>query len=209
MSHPEHPEDEARIDDYLLGRLNAEEIERFEKHYFNCPECFRLTEERAALIDAVKAAGPGRAAESGQAPGRTGVRRFPFLWATAGAAALLVVAAIVFLIPRPSGPPVFSDSGNRVVRGESLVPVEPAGVLRKVPAKFTWRPLDGAAEYMVSVAGIDPAWTAQTRDAAIKTPEEIAGRMVPGKIYTWRVKAFSAEGTLLASSAEVAFSIAR
>ncbi|MHB8054587.1 MAG: anti-sigma factor family protein [Candidatus Aminicenantales bacterium] len=207
MSHPEHIEYEALIDAYLLGRLNAEETERFEKHYFGCPECFRLTAERAALIDGVKAAGP--AADAGKAPERTGLRRFPFRWAAVGAAALLAVAAVVLLIPRPSRTPEFPDSGIRVVRGEALLPVEPAGALPKAPERFAWHPLDGAAEYMVIVEGIDPAWTAQTRDTAIKTPTEIVGRMVPGKLYAWRVKAFSAEGTLLATSDEIPFSIAR
>jgi hypothetical protein len=212
MSHsenPEHPEFEALIDSYLFGRLNAEETERFEKHYFDCPACFRRTAERAVFIDAVKAAGPAPSAEARRAQEKRGYRRFPPVWAAAGAAVLLAAVMTILFFPRRSEPPVFTDSGIRILRGTPLEIIEPAGVLKKAPAKFAWQPVDGAAEYVVIVEGIDPAWTAQTRDAAIKIPAEIAGRMVPGKMVVWRVKAFSAEGALLAASVEVAFSISR
>jgi len=211
MSHSEnagHPEFEALIDSYLLGRLNAEETERFEKHYFECPECFRLTAERAVLIDAVKAAGPAPSAATRPARGTAGYRRFPFGWAAAGAAVLLGAVAIVLFLPRRPGPPAFTDSGNRVVRGGALEIVEPSGLLQKMPEKFVWRPAAGAAEYMIIVEGIDPVWTAQTRDTEIKIPAEVAGRMAPGRLYVWRVKAFSAEGSLVAASPAVTISIA-
>gem|GEM_PF-5861044 len=62
MRRPEHLEFERQIDDYLLGRLSAEEAECFEKHYFDCPACFQRTAERAALLEAVRLAGPASAA---------------------------------------------------------------------------------------------------------------------------------------------------
>lgn len=212
MSHIEnagHPEFEALIDSYLLGRLNSEETERFEKHYFDCPECFRLTAERAVLIDAVKTAGPAPAAAVRRDPGTTRGRRFPFGWAAAGAALLLAAAAAVVFLPRRSEPPSFTDSGNRIVRGGPVEVVAPSGLLQKTPDKFVWRPAAGAAEYMIIVEGIDPVWTAQTRDTEIKIPADIAGRMIPGRLYVWGVKAFSAEGTLVGASASVTISIAR
>lgn len=209
MRQPEHPEFEGQIDSYLLGRLNAEETGRFEKHYFDCPECFRLTAERAALIEAVRAAGPAPAAAAVSPSGRRRIRRFPLGWAAAGAAAALLAAAVFLLIPRAPGPPDFPDSGNRIVRGEALTLVAPAGALDGIPKEFSWRPVDGAAGYTVVVAGFDPAWTAETRETSIKIPAEISGRMAPGGTYAWRVKAYSAAGTLLASSPETLFSIPR
>ncbi|MCX6566885.1 MAG: zf-HC2 domain-containing protein [Candidatus Aminicenantes bacterium] len=209
MRHPEHPEFEAQIDSYLLGRLNAEETERFEKHYFDCPDCFRLTAERAALLDAVKAAGPAPAAAAVKASDRTGFRRFPLGWVSAGVAVALLAAAVFLIVPRPPRPPDFPDSGNRTVRGESMVLIAPVGVLGRSPKEFVWRPVGGAAEYAIILAGIEPAWTAETRKTSIKIPAEIAGRIAPGKTYAWKVKAYAAEGTLLAASSETLFSIAR
>jgi len=208
MRRPEHPEFEGQIDSYLLGRLNAEETERFEKHYFDCPACFRLTAERAALLDAVRAAGPAPAAAAVRTSDRTGYRRFPLGWAAAGAAALLAVA-VFLLVPRAPGPPDFPDSGDRTVRGASMILVAPAGVLDGSPKEFSWHPVGGAAEYTVIVGSPGPVWTAETRETSIEIPAEVAGRLAPGKTYVWKVKAYSAAGTLLAASPEAFFSISR
>ena len=209
MRHSEHPEFEAQIDSYLLGRMTAEETARFEKHYFDCPDCFRLTAERAALLDAVKAAGPAPAGGVVRASKAPGFRRFPLGWVSAGVAVALLAAAVFLIVPHTSGPPDFPDSGNRAVRGASMVLIAPVGVLDDGPKEFTWHPVGGAAEYTLILAGIEPAWTAETRETSIKIPAEIAGRMAPGKTYAWKVKAYAAEGTLLAASSETLFSIAR
>jgi len=209
MRHPEHPEFEGQIDSYLLGRLNAEETERFEKHYFDCPTCFRLTAERAALLDAVRTAGPSPAAAAARASDRAGFRRFPLGWAAAGAAVALLAAAVFLIVPRAPEPPDFPNSGNRTVRGASMILVAPVGVLDGSPKEFSWNPVGDAAEYTVIVEGLEPAWTAETRETSIKIPGEIVGRLAPGKTYAWKVKAYSAAGTLLAASSETFFSISR
>lgn len=203
----EHSEFEALIDSYLLGRLSPDETERFEKHYFECPVCFRKTAERAVLIDAVKAAGP--APSAGWTRRMPGGRRFPYAWAAAGAAGLLAAVVGVLLLSRGPQPPAITDGGNRIVRGAALEIIEPFGIVEKTPARFAWQPVPGAAEYIIIVEGIEPSWTAQTRDTAIKVPEEIAARMDAGQLHTWRVKAFSEQGALLAASTAVTFSIGR
>jgi len=209
-----HPEYEAKIDAYLLGRLIPEEISRFEEHYFNCPYCFRLTAERATLLKAVKVAGPGLSASipsTGKQSIRTGstLRRFPFRWAVAGAAVLILAIVVSVLPRRDPKPPVFTSSGSETVRGEMLRIIAPQGLISAAPAKLDWQAVTGAAEYTIIVEGIDPIWTATTREISIEIPTNIAGRFLPGKSYTWRVKAFAAEGPLLASSLKTAFTIVR
>jgi len=204
-----HPEYEAMIDAYLLGRLSEEETERFERHYFECPECFRETADRAAMIEAVKAAGPApvRTREANM-PLPSGFRPFSLAWVTIGAVLVLLAVSLLF-IPRASRPPDFPDGGIRSVRGETLTLTGPVGTIKETPKELVWVPVEGATEYTVVLEGIKPVWTAATRETSIKIPPEIAARMSPGKIYTWRVKAYAAGGALAAASARKSFLIAR
>jgi hypothetical protein len=209
-----HPEFEAKIDAYLLGRLDEEDAGRFENHYFDCPDCFRLTAERAALQAAVKSAGPalaspGSIAEARRNRSKPRFARNPFGWAAAGAM-VLGLAAVVLFWPRPEPKPaVLVRSGSDVVRGESLTLIAPQGGIPKSPGKLAWNPVAGAAEYTIIVEGIEPTWTASTRDTSIGVPADIASRFVPGKSYSWRVKAYTAQGLLLAASAKTAFQVNR
>ena len=45
------------IDDYLFDRLDDEEKNKFEEHYFNCPFCFEKMVERDELISTIKQKG--------------------------------------------------------------------------------------------------------------------------------------------------------
>lgn len=203
-----HSDFKDKTDEYLLGRLSEEAAERFERHYFECPECFKETTERAALIDAVKAAGPAPVAERRPA-GNRGIRRSWLGWAAAGVAVLLLAAAAILFLPQSSRPPDFPDGGIRSVRGDGLEIIGPAGTSAELPKDLAWKAIEGAAEYSVIVEGIDPVWTAETRDASISIPAEVSARLIPGRTYFWRVKAYAAEGTLVASSARTAFTFGR
>jgi hypothetical protein len=197
-----HREYEDMIDRYLLGRLTEEEKERFERHYFECPDCFRETTERALLVEAAKAAGP-----AGTPFRVSAARRFSPIWAAAAGAFVLLAAAALLFLPRSPTPPDFPDKGIRSVRGEALELIGPSGAITGAPGELVWKPVEGAASYTAVIEGIDPAWTAETRDASVPVPPEVAARMSPGKTYFWRVKAYAAEGTLLASSARTPFTI--
>jgi len=209
-----HPEFEAKIDDYLLGRLDEEDAGRFENHYFDCPECFRLTAERAALQAAVKSAGPaitspGSAVEARRDRSKTRFAQNPFRWAAAGAM-VLGLAAVVLFWPRPGPEPVvLTRNGSDVIRGESLTLITPLGAIPKAPGKFAWNPVAGAAEYTIVVEGVDPTWTVTTRDLFIEVSGENEARFVPGKSYAWQVKAFTTQGIRLATSVKTAFHINR
>lgn len=207
MRRSEHLEFERQIDDYLLGRLSAEEAECFEKHYFDCPACFQRTAERAALLAAVRQAGPAPAPAVRPAKKRSRIR-FRLAWSAAGAAVLLA-AAVFLMVPRTPRPPDFPDSGTRIIRGAPVVLIAPVGILEENPKSFAWRGVGGAAEYRITVEGLEPVWTAETGETSAVIPAEIAARFLPGKTYSWTVKAYAAEGTLLAVSPAAAFSIGR
>ncbi|MBN1939002.1 MAG: zf-HC2 domain-containing protein [Candidatus Aminicenantes bacterium] len=203
-----HPEYENMIDGYLLGRLSEEEAERFERHYFECPECFHETAERALLVEAAKAAGPAPAAV--KLPVRTSAfRRVSPGWAAAAGAAVLLAAAALLFFPRSPKPLDFPDAGIRSVRGGTLELVGPAETIPEAPGELSWKAVEGATVYSVVIEGINPSWTAETRDSTIPVPTEVAARMSPGRTYFWRVKAYAAEGTLLAASARTPFTIGR
>ncbi len=210
-----HPDYEAQIEPYLLGRLSPEETGRFEDHYFNCPSCFRMTAERATLLEAVKAAGPGLAASNGREerqPAGTGgwPRRKTFVgWAAAGAVLLIIAATVMILPRRGQEPPDYARVGSDIVRGETLAIISPQGALTAAPEVFSWKAVAGAVEYAFVLEGIDPVWMATTRDTSIKTRADVRDRLRPGRAFSWKVKAYSAEGILLAASAEASFSIAR
>ena len=53
----------------------------------------------------------------------------------------------------------------------------------------------------------DKVWEEATKDNSIILPENIKKTFVSGKIYSWQVKAFSAEGTLVSLSSKVQFKI--
>jgi hypothetical protein len=200
-----HSEFQKLIDAYLLGRLPEEETERFERHYFECPECFRETAERAAFIEAVKVAGPAPERESRVKRAPVRIRWIPLAWGAAGV--ILLAALTVLILPRTPRPPDFTDSGTRTVRGDKLTLLRPLGKVPEIPKEFSWSPVDGTREYSVVFEGIDPAWTAETRQTSIAIPADIVARIEKGKIYFWRVKAFSAAGALLAASDRAGFMI--
>jgi len=52
-------------------------------------------------------------------------------------------------------------------------------------------------------------WTTTTKDNFIVLPEKVRKRMTLGEKYSWEVKAFSPEGTLIAISGKVHFKITK
>lgn len=100
------------VDRYLMGKLTAEEAERFEEHYLHCPRCLDLLEEAERFRGAVRqvaaedaARGPGGppAAEREAAEGGARVLPFPArLFATPGRRGLIAAAALAALILPPA-----------------------------------------------------------------------------------------------------------
>ena len=94
------------IDDYLFGRLDETQKEKFEEHYFNCPQCFEKMEQTDQMIAVIKANG-SEIFRDVYAPQKT--KRFllepvltfltPRQWAMAVVSAALVLVVAIGIIP--------------------------------------------------------------------------------------------------------------
>jgi len=206
------PDDE-RIDRYLKGRLSESEAEEVEAHYFDCPRCFRKISERNDLIEAVRARGAelaespaGRPRETAAPGGKLAAFLVPKRWAAAAAAAVLVLGALLLLPKFHDRAPDLVSSGDETVRGEALPLVAPLGEVKGAPDAFEWNEVRAAAEYRVSLSGPETLWSTATAATKAALPEPVRARMKPGS-YQWQVKAYSAQGTLLAASAKAGFRI--
>lgn len=203
---------EELIDNYLFNRLSEEERQEFERHYFDCPVCFAKIEEREMLISAVKYKGH----EIFQDSDLEEVQRVPLLeqitafltpkqWAlaTATAAILLVVALAVVPNLKTSQPEFFVN--DDLVRGGSIKLISPVISVSAIPSQFRWESLGEDVEYKIEIFNHNLMWSATTTNNYIDLPEEVKNRMVSDEKYSWQVKAFSKEGTLIAVSSRVQF----
>lgn len=202
--------DEA-IDAYLLKRMGEEEARSFEEHYFNCPKCFQEVARREELIRVIKARGPEIFASEPRPSPASRVLGFftPRQWAFVS---LTVVALLVIIfagIPRSRpAPPHFVLDGEDILRGESLTLISPVIDVKGAPASFEWKALEGAADYKVSLYdGPELLWSKETRENQLAVPEDVKSRLLPGRRYSWQVKAFSAQGQLVSVSSRVQFEI--
>jgi hypothetical protein len=207
---------EAQIDDYLFDRLEGAEKDAFEEHYFNCPSCFQLMEERSELISAVKSRGAWIFKPQPAPEKRSLVPTFekvvsyftPRQWATVAAAATVLIVFVFGVLPQFKGPsPQFILSDNEVVRGGSLTLMSPVIDVKVAPAFFEWRSLGQDVEYKISLYNGGLLWTAVTKENRMIVPEEVRQKMVSGEKFAWQVKAFSSRGTLIAVSSRLEFQI--
>ncbi|MBM3292888.1 MAG: hypothetical protein FJY82_00025 [Candidatus Aminicenantes bacterium] len=194
---------EDRIGAYLKGELPPEEEARFEEHYFNCPACFRETAERSDLEEALRSAGEAAFRARPQVRLRPG-------WVYAAAAAVAAAAVILSLPSSPPKPSPFQFPADEIVRGPELAVVGPAGTLAAPPEGLEWRPVAGAAVYRLALTFEGEAiWTAETADQTIALPAEVRSRLVEGRTYVWRVRAYAAEGRRIGVSEPTAFRVGR
>ncbi|NIO48336.1 MAG: hypothetical protein GTN73_02685 [Candidatus Aminicenantes bacterium] len=196
---------EVLIDNYLLNRLDEDKKKKFEEHYFNCSYCFEKMVERDELISIIKYKGDmifqdKHLAE--KAEGATQLEKIvslltPKQWATAAVSAFLLLIICCFLfyvIPnRGPTPPSFSISDSSTERGAQIK-------IKVVPSKIEWSKLNEDAEYKIYIYNNgDKLWSTATKENFIVLPEEVKNRMTLGEIYSCEVKAFSAQGSLIAS----------
>lgn len=207
---------EDSLDRYVMNTLTEEQAAEIEEHYFNCPVCFQKISERNELVEVIRARGAeifkGTEAERIEAKTSIGESVSAFLaprrWlAAAASAAVLLLAAALLFIPKSGGRvPEFTSTGDAAVRGESLTPLSPVGAMRAAPAAFEWEAVRGAASYRISLSGPGTEWSAETKEAKAVLPDAVRSAMPPGS-YQWLVKAYSAQGALLAASGKAEFTI--
>ena len=207
---------EDRIDEYLLDRMKPEEQTDFEEHYFICRSCFEKMSERNDIVQVLRKEGviprpedsPGAVRASRAWPGRVLAYLTPRRLAAVLVPTVLIVLAVWFLIPRggPVAPPLVL-TGDGTVRGAVLRVVSPVAEVAEAPAYLEWKTVGADIEYQVSLAGDTPLLNASTKETRIVLPEEARARMKPGRDYSWQVRAFKADGALVAESGRVKFRV--
>ncbi len=204
------------IDGYLLNRLSEQDKEAFEEHYFNCSSCFEQLQEKDIIIRTIKN-NPDLLEEKEPAHAsvianlRREVASFftPKQLALAGVVAALFVVIIFSVVPQPQAPtPVFFLTDEEAIRGSSITLISPVIDMNQIPASFEWKQLGEDIEYQVAIYNSELLWKANTKENRITLPDEIKAKMIPGEKYSWQVKAFGSDGSLIAVSSRVQFKIA-
>jgi len=212
---------EKHIDNYLLNRLSEEKKEMFENHYFNCSNCFKKLEDRNALISVIKSRGNeifmDQKRESQEAQTRSSIfeRLFSFSFftpkqwtmATISACALLIVVFGIAPVLNLKSPIPQFVMDSQSVRGDSLALIFPVNNTQTIPSEFRWDNLGEGVEYKIYIYKDNLLWSAPTTQTSISLPENIKDLLKTGENYSWEVKAFSQEGSLIAASSKVPFQI--
>lgn len=202
------------IDEYLFDRIDEKQKEKFEEHYFNCPQCFEKMKHTDEMIAVIKANGseifrdvytPRKTRRSRLEP----VLAFltPRQWAMAAVSAALILVVALGVIPNlKTTSPEFLLNDD-LVRGSSITLISPViDNLDQVPSEFRWQSLGDNTEYKIFLYHQEELlWTTTTKDNFVTLSENIKSLMAPNKKYSWQVKAFSPEGTLFAVSSRVQF----
>ncbi len=208
---------EETIDNYLFNRLSKDEKNKFEEHYFNCSSCFEKMVERDELIAAIKYKGQEifkdeyvAEAAKGETFGEK-ITAFltPKVWATAAISALLIAVIAFGVLPMlKTTSPQFFIINDDTVRGAQITLISPIWESETVPSKFEWNKLGEDVEYKIYIYDNgDTLWIETTEENYIDLPEEIKNTLASGEKYSWQVKAFSPEGTLISVSSRVQFKI--
>lgn len=205
------------IDDYLLNKLSEEKKQEFEAHYFNCHICFEKMAERDEMLTAIKYKGNAIFQDFERETEVEHVSLLEHIWAfltpkqwalAAATVAVLLVVALGVLPHLTSTSPQFFINDD-VVRGGSIKLISPVITVNAIPSQFKWESLGEDVEYKIEIYNHELLWSATTSNNYIALPQEVKEKMVNGGKYSWQVKAFSAEGTLIAVSSKVQFPVTK
>ena len=121
-------------------------------------------------------------------------------------AALILVVAIGIIPNLKTTPPEFFINDD-LVRGSSITLISPViNNLDQIPSEFRWQSLGDNVEYRLFIFHQEELlWSTTTKDNFVTLSDDTKSLMVPDETYSWQVKAFSAEGTLIAVSSRVQF----
>ena len=205
------------IDDYLLNKLGEDKKQEFEAHYFNCHICFDKMTERDEMLAAIKYKGDAifQDLETETVEERVPVLEqiwaflTPKQWTLAAVTAALVVVVALSVLPNltTTSPQFFIN--DDLVRGGSIKLISPVIAVDAIPSQFRWESLGEDFEYKIEIYNHELLWSATTSDNYIALPLDVKNRMVTGEKYSWQVKAFSTEGTLIAVSSKVQFPVTK
>jgi len=205
---------EGMIDGYLLNKLSERDKELFEEHYFNCPACFEELQARSLIINTIKNHPEVLASEEirVKVPLVARLKRELAAFfnvrqlAMAGIISLIFVAVIIAVVPkRQALLPDFTLTDTETVRGSSITLISPVIDMNQVPSFFEWKKLGENVEYQISISNHELLWKTTTKENRVVLPDEVKAKMVPGERYSWQVKAFGPDGSLIAVSSRVQF----
>lgn len=191
-----------------MNRLDLEQKNVFEQHYFNCRSCFSKLKAREELITIIKTKGESIFTDDIEVRKTSRItlwerlfthlspKRLAFYTISLG---MVLVLVFTFFPSKETAPPEFRLDDPDLVRGRSITLLTDA-----LPALFKWENLGENIEYKLTIFDQDPFWETKTKDTFIFLPENIRSKMIPGTKYYWQVKAYSHVGTLIARSKKAA-----
>lgn len=129
-------------------------------------------------------------------------------WALA-AAAMLVLAIGVGVVPGPWSRPSLPERAGGPLRGQQLRVVTPLGDLATPPERLEWTAVDGATSYRVRVSrpGGETVWEATTGVTTIALTGVPDLSILAHVRYVVRVEALTDDGTVVARSEGVRFEV--
>jgi len=206
------------IDDYLMNKLKNEEKNKFEEHYFHCQHCFEKMLARYELLRLIKTKGQTIFYEEERGKNRKEaffiekITSFltPKQWAFTTSLVILGIILCLsagLLLKKPQ-PQFFLDKED-IVRGESIILISPVKNVKTIPSQFMWKKMRENVEYKISLyLNQELIWTAITKETTLPLSEEVKNLIQADQKYSWQVKAFSPQGTLIAVSSKTQFKIA-
>lgn len=212
-----------QIDDYLFNRLDGEAKEKFEEHYFNCSSCFEEMAERNELIAVVKSEGQTIFKDEYIAQAAKGETWFekissfltPRQWALSAVSAAMILVVVFGVLPYLKTTPEFTlneDTFRLRTENKKITLIPPVIDMKAFPSKFEWIKLDDKEDIEYKVYIYDNGtvlWSGTTKENFIVLPEKTKLQLIStaSEKYSWQVKAFSPEGTIISISSRVRFNI--
>ena len=132
-------------------------------------------------------------------------------WALAGTA-MAVVLIVTFLWMRPVREPELradAGAGPAVYRSLDVQLIGPLSVVSKMPRTLQWKPVEGAAQYKITLMEIDeiPFIEMKTNDVFLTIPLAAVDKLQSGRPLLWRVTALDQQSHVLALSQIARFSL--
>jgi len=191
------------IDEYLLNRLDLEQKNKFEEHYFNCRSCFSKLQAREKLISIIKLKGDSILSDNINAPEslwdrlftRLPLKQIAFFAISAG---MLIFLILTFYPTKKTAIPEFRLDDPHLMRGKSITLFTDA-----LPVQFKWESLGENIEYQITIFDQNVFWETTTKNNSVLLPKNIKSKMKTGIKYYWQVKAYSQTGTLIAKSDKI------
>jgi len=153
--------------------------------------------------------GSGRRAQRSSAPQAVGS-----FWASRLAAGLLLAIGLGGLVAlqregRSAAPPLPEPHAAQVQRGTVVEVVLPRGVVDEAPSVLRWHEAEGAVRYRARLLEVDDqvAWQVEVDSGQVEIPAAVREGLRSGVPYRWQVDATGADGSVVARSELVGFSI--